>query len=257
MNWFEGKQPSRAEMRRELTTYFGVANGTKKHVARTKELIIALWLQARSRPYSDVWSDLGDIDDNSPSGVIKGASIKAAFRDRMLKLQGNRCCYCRRWLVSTAYARPIEHILPRRHYPQFSIEFWNLAVACADCNTKKTDDNWGGISKVSRRYPGAREFTDFFHPRFHRYNDHIRYVRVETNVSSVVLFTGLTPQGQHLCRSLLHRIAAKETLIENNPVLAPAMNQIRNFGANAEGQKLQKLENFRTALDESLAGLLS
>ena len=257
MSWFEGKHPSRAEMRRELVTYLAAANGTKKHGPRTKELIINLWRQARSRPYSDVWSALGKIEDATPAGVIKGASITSAFRQRMLKLQGNRCCYCRRWLMNIAYAKPIEHVLPRSAYPQFSIEFWNLAVACTDCNSMKTNEVWGGFSKASRRYPRAAEFIDSFHPRFHRYDEHIRYVRVETNVSSVVLFTGLTPQGQHLCRSLLHRIAAKETLIENNPVLAPAMEQIRNFGAKAESQRLQKFDSFRAALDQRLARLLS
>lgn len=256
MSWFKGTHPSRIEMRRELNVYLGVAHGTKKHVPRTQVLLRKLWIQARSRPFVDVWPTLDAMADVTALGTITGSSIKSAFRRRLLELQGGRCCYCRRWLANTAYAKPIEHILPRHHYPQFSVEFWNLAVACSDCNGAKTDDVWGTISTGRRRYPSAREFTDTFHPRFHRYDDHVRYVRLETNVSAVVLFTGLTRQGQHLCSSLLHRIAAKETLVENNPALAPAMDQIRNFEAKAEGMRLERFDAFREALDQSFMRLL-
>jgi len=112
-------------MRQELTLYLDVAHETKKHVPRAQALVRKLWTQAHSRPFSDVWPALETMADAAASGVITGASIKSAFRRRMLKVQGGRCCYCRRWLVNTAYAKPIEHILPRHNYPQFSAEFWN------------------------------------------------------------------------------------------------------------------------------------
>lgn len=256
MSWFKGSYPSRAEMRYEFELYLGMAHGTKKHIPRTQTLLQNLWKYSRMRPYADVWPKLGAMTDITLSGTISGASIKSAFRRRLLKVQGGRCCYCRRWLVSTAYAKPIEHILPRHHYPQFAFEFWNLAVACSDCNGAKTDDVWGAISTTRRRYPRAQEFTEAFHPRFHRYDDHVRYVRVETNVRALVLFTGLTPQGRHLCRSLLHRTAAKETLVENNPELAIAMKQLSSFGAKAESLNLTQFEAFRAALDASVMRLL-
>lgn len=256
MSWFTGPHPSKAEMRREIELYMSVAHGTKKHVLRTQELLGHLWSRSRTRPYADVWPALDALCDVSPRGTINGAAIKAAFRRRLLELQGGRCCYCRRWLVGTAYAKPIEHVLPRRHYPQFSVEFWNLAVACTDCNSIKTDDVWGTVSLSQRRYPRARDFTDAFHPRFHRYDDHVRYARLETTFSSVVLFTGVTVQGMHLCRSLLHRIAAKETLVKNNPELEPAVEQIRNFESKAEGLRLTRLDAFCSALDQSILRLL-
>ncbi|WP_321901758.1 HNH endonuclease [Burkholderia cenocepacia] len=256
MNWFKGIHPLPVEMSREVKLYLSVAHKTKKHISRTQVLLRYLWTHSRRRPYADVWPMLDGMSDVTERGTITGAAIKSAFRRRLLELQKGRCCYCRRWLVSTAYAKPIEHILPRRHYPQFSIEFWNLAVACSDCNGAKTDDVWGTISTARRRYPRAWEFTEAFHPRFHRYDDHIRFVRLETNLSAVVVFTGLTTQGRHLCRSLLHRIAAKETLVENNPALAPAMDQIRSFESKVEGLRLTRLNEFRAALDQSIVRLL-
>jgi hypothetical protein len=79
---------------------------------------------------------------------------------------------------------------------------------------------------------------------------------LETNFSSVVLFTGVTVQGMQLCRSLLHRIAAKEKLVKNNPDLAPAMEQIRNFGSKAEGLGLTRLDAFCSSLDQGILRLL-
>lgn len=256
MNWFKGTHPSQAEMRREIKLYLGLAHATKKHVPRTQELLRKLWAQARQRPFADVWSALDTLNDVTALGTIKGASIKSAFRRRLLELQDGRCCYCRRWLVNTAYAKPIEHILPRGHYPQFSIDFWNLAVACTDCNGAKSDDVWGTVSPARRRYPRARDFPDAFHARFHRYDDHVRYVRMENNAIAFVLFTGLTPQGRHLCRSLLHRIAAKEILVVNNPILAPAIDEIRDFGAKADGLRLDQLKKFNELLDQHVMRLL-
>ncbi|MBZ9785426.1 hypothetical protein K9857_28160 [Pseudomonas sp. REP124] len=245
-----------AEMRREVELYLAAAHGTKKHVPHTRVLLGRLWSRSRTHPYADVWPALDAICEVPPRGTIHGAAIKSAFRRRLLELQGGQRCYCRRWLVGTAYAKPIEHVLPRRHYPQFSIDFWNLAVACTDCNSLKTDDVWGTISFTRRRYPRAKDFTEAFHPRFYRYDDHVRYARLETNLSSVVMFTGVTAQGMHLCRSLLHRIAAKETLVKNNPDLAPAIEQIRNFESKAEGLRLTRLDAFGAALDQSILRLL-
>lgn len=256
MSWFKGAHPTRGEMLNEVRLYLDAAHKTKKHIPRTKVLLRELWDEAHSRPCMDVWPKLDQMADVTDLGTITGASIKSAFRNRLLTLQGGRCCYCRRWLANTAYAKPIDHILPRRHYPQFSIDFWNLAVACSDCNSIKTDELWGAILTTTRRYPKAQDFTDAFHPRFHRYDDHVRYLRLESNVSAVVLFTGLTPQGQQLCRSLLHRIAAKETLIENNPALTGAFEQIKCFKARAENLKLPHFEAFHASLNQSLMRLL-
>jgi uncharacterized protein (TIGR02646 family) len=256
VSWFKGAHPLPAEMGREVEQYLGVAHATKKHIPHTRALLIGLWMRSRRRPYADLWPTLDSLCETTPRGTITGAAIKSAFRQRLLKLQDGRCCYCRRWLVSTAHAKPIEHILPRRHYPQYSIEFWNLAVACRDCNGAKTDDVWGSMSKSRRRYPRAQEFTEAFHPRFHRYDEHIRYVRVEANQSAVVMFSGLTVQGRHLCRSLLHRIAAKETLIKNNPALGSAIEQIQSFESRAEGMRLTRLNAFCAALDQTIVRLL-
>ena len=256
MTWFSGGTPTTIEMRIHIDNYLAAAHKTKKHIPRTNELLHELWFRSKARPSEDVWGALGDINETAPKGVINGSSIKSAFRKYLLKEQGGRCCYCRRWLVNTAYAKPIEHVLPRAQYPQYSIDFWNLAVACTDCNSIKTDNAWGAVPNTNRKYPDPLHFLDAFHPRFHRYDDHIRYARIETNSSSVVLYTGLSTQGRQLCSVLLHKVAAKETLVKNNPVLAPAIAEILNFGARAQGFEMAGFEAFREALDRSVLRLL-
>lgn len=256
MSWFNGNYPSDSEMREELRRYLNAAHRANKHVPLTRKLLGVLWVQSRRRPYQDFWPALETLATLAAHPAITSTAIKRAFRDRLLVLQEGRCCYCRRWLERTPYAKPIEHILPRRNYPQYSLEYWNLAVACSDCNGIKSADVWGAIATTRRRYPRPHEFKETFHPRFHRYDEHVRYVRLETNQSSVVMFLGLTDQGRHLCRTLLHRIAAKETLVENNPALASSVNLIKKFESKAEGMGLERFEAFRQALDRSLLDLI-
>lgn len=101
----------------------------------------------------------------------------------------NRCCYCRRWLFNSGYSKPIEHILPRESYEQYSFHFWNLSVACVDCNSLKTDNDWASPTKQGlEAYPAPNSFTEMFHPRFHRFDDHVRFIRVQTNDHSVTLW---------------------------------------------------------------------
>jgi hypothetical protein len=55
---------------------------------------------------------------------------------------------------------------------------------------------------------------------------------------------------------LLHTVAAKETLIKNNPVLEAAMKEIHGFEARAEGLGLAQFDAFRTALEQTFDRLV-
>jgi hypothetical protein len=66
----------------------------------------------------------------------------------------------------------------------------------------------------------------------------------------------VTPQGQHLCSYLLHKIAAKEMLVENNSALAVAMKQIGNFKMKTESLNLERFDAFSKALDQSVLRLI-
>ncbi|WP_283190700.1 hypothetical protein [Pseudomonas sp. PMCC200344] len=167
------------------------------------------------------------------------SDIKGAFRNYIAKEQGNRCCYCRRWLFNSGYSKPIEHILPRESYEQYSFHFWNLSVACVDCNSLKSDKDWACPTKQNlEAYPLPSTFTEMFHPRFHRFDDHVRFIRVQTNDHSITLYRGITPQGQKLCDDLLTKIAGKEVIVNANLALKSSMETIERFDVE-EGSELE------------------
>jgi len=246
---------SKSEMRDQLSEYLQCAHSAKRHLGSTLGVLYDLWRKARKEK-RDVWDELTKLKHPGSGNKVNGTAIKSAFRKYISSHQQGRCCYCRQWLVSSGGARPIEHILPKAEYPQFSLDFWNLAVACADCNLAKLKDVWGSVRRDSFLYPGPVVFQDMFHPRFHAYNDHIRYVFVETNTGGIALYEGLTPQGKHLCLNLLKKIATKRALVEHNPELKKSMSNIVSYQARVEGIGSSRLAEFTEMLDDSLVNLL-
>ncbi|MFJ2709707.1 HNH endonuclease [Pseudomonas sp. NPDC087346] len=241
-------------LRRELAEYLARPHRTKKLRAETRDLVHRLFRKTR-KGLADGWTLLEAL--NPEDGDIATASqLKAALRDQLVKQQGNRCCYCRRWLVNTAYARPIEHVLPKASYAQFSLHFWNLAVACTDCNSKKTNTIWGSIDPNRLKYPLPSSIEDWYHPRFHDYDQHIRYVRLESNETTVIVYQGKTPQGMALCNSLLRHIAAKEMLIANNPALSSFVATINECGDRFDAAKTEKLRDFQDELGASVTRMI-
>ncbi|GID03070.1 HNH endonuclease [Pseudomonas sp. 008] len=185
------------------------------------------------------------------------SDIKGAFRRYIEEDQKNRCCYCRRWLSNSGYSKPIEHILPRERYEQYSFHFWNLSVACVDCNSLKSDKDWASPTKHNQEaYPSPSAFTEMFHPRFHRFDDHVRFIRVQTNDHSITLYRGITPQGRKLCDDLLTTIAGKEVIVNANAALKSSMETIERFDAK-EGSKLEAaLKSLHGALSDRTIELL-
>lgn len=246
---------TKGEMRVSLAEYLRCAHQTRKHINSTLKVLYNLWRTAR-RERKDVWDDLSKFEDPACSSKVNGPAIKSAFRKYLDARQCGRCCYCRQWLVNIAHAKPIEHILPKTEYPQFSLHFWNLAVACTDCNLTKQKDVWGSVSKDAFLYPGHAAYPDMFHPRFHAYDEHIRRVFVETSSGSIALYVGLTPQGRHLCLNLLNKVATKRVLVENNPELQASMTNISTYQAKLEGVGFPRLAEFAAMLNDAVINVL-
>lgn len=244
----------RKRLRKELAEYLAHPHRMQKYRGEARALVSKLFLQARKGDH-DGWGLLESLD-KAKGDIVTGAELKAALRDQLVKLQSNRCCYCRRWLVNSAYARPIEHILPRVHFRQFSLLYWNLAVACTDCNTLKSDIVWGNVDPKRRRYPLPNSIDKWYHPRFHDYDQHVRFVRLESNGTAVVVFLGITDQGRALCRSLLRHIAAKEMLVANNPALSSCVTTLSEYGDRFDTAKTQKLREFQNELSASVVRLI-
>lgn len=240
----------RTRLRTELAEYLARPHRLKKHCINTRELIYKFFRETKNG--TDGWALLDSLD-KAKGDFANGSELKAALRDQLIKIQTNRCCYCRRWLVNTAYARPIEHILPRSQFRQYSLHFWNLAIACTDCNSVKSDNIFGTVKLKRRSYPCVTEIDDWYHPRFHSYDEHVRFIRIESNGQTVTVFLGITKQGKTLCNHLLKYIAAKEMLIANNTVLSSCITTLNEFGDRLNGKQAQKLQDFQNELSRCMS----
>lgn len=240
----------RDSMKSELDRYKVKCHKAIKHRSRTLSMLARLDRDALRRfdrekmglhnPDVDLWKKFSDrTSKKGITSVPSGSSIKTAFRAFIASEQGNLCCYCQRWLLNNGNAKPIEHILPRETFEHYAFNFWNLAVACVDCNGLKSSHVWVGRDKLGvREYPEPASFTEMFHPRFHRFKDHVRFIRVQTNEHNITLYRGITDQGKKLCDDLLRNVAAKEVLVNGNPAMKASIATINQFEAE-EGSELE------------------
>lgn len=204
----------------------------------------------RAEYETGAWSEIRKASFTAAGKTLVGIVIISALRQHLAAIQGDRCCYCRRRLGGIAYARPIEHILPKNVYQRFTFSYRNLAVACFDCNHVKHSDNWSTWPVTRRRYIPERHCTGFFHARLHEYDSHVRYLHLDTNGASISVFAGLTPQGQHLCNGLLKKSAERTLATSANPRFAAAMDKLRaQVGLMAQTVSDERLLEFMEALE--------
>jgi uncharacterized protein (TIGR02646 family) len=237
------KQCTAEELDRHQESFLSQAHQRKK--LRTEARQIWESEYAHSTKHNlDRWNNLRNhtIKTEKDEDRAIGGEIIGALRTHLARLQGNRCCYCRRWLQNIAHARPIEHIFSRDDYPQFSIYYKNLAVACRDCNQEKSNKKWGSLSKAALEYPTVVD--DFFHPRLHLFDGHVRYIRVETNSSSIAVYHGLTEQGRQICREHLKKISQVDALFKNNRHISEAIERLQAAGDVIDAKASRKLQEF-------------
>ena len=71
--------------------------------------------------------------DSKSQVVVK---FKSHLKEKLREIQLGRCCFCRRLLYDDN-ATHLEHFVDKAHYPQFTFEIRNLALACGTCNSRK------------------------------------------------------------------------------------------------------------------------
>ena len=77
-------------------------------------------------------------DDSKPPDSIvlryKNPEIKQAVKEDSFE----KCIYCESKVTPTYYGE-IEHLKPKKKYPELTFEWSNLGFVCAQCNNKKRD----------------------------------------------------------------------------------------------------------------------
>jgi hypothetical protein len=112
--------------------------------------------------------------------------VDGLVRRRVRDRAQDRCEYCLR-AQSTSLLIPfhVEHIIPRKHGGLDSEE--NLALACAECNLRKSSDLAGFD-------PETQVMTRLFNPRADRWDEHF--------ASDGPRIVGLTAVGRTTVRVL-------------------------------------------------------
>tara|TARA_Y100000296_G_scaffold87218_1_gene130675 strand:- start:19317 stop:20090 length:774 start_codon:yes stop_codon:yes gene_type:complete len=236
-------------------SYLAKCHRTKKRVPLTKSILAAQsFFVASGRPIKDVWVAFRDERWNDEKTEVIGSEIHSALRDYLASLQNERCCYCAMKLQSNAHSRPIEHVLSRQKFPKFSLHFWNLAVACSRCNGFKLADGGDTFAADLDEYPLPKDFLRDFHPRFHRYEQHVRFISVADNSFSFIAYVGWTDQGRQLVTTLLKRVAYETALESNDPRLAADIKLIWEQLDQRHGQvAMDRVEEFQKTLRELMA----
>src|SRR5215213_8798662 len=93
--------------------------------------------------------------------------MEARHRLAVRARAANACEYCqRRQGASPIYRMQIEHITPRKHGGGDELD--NLALACSECNLKKSSD-LAGLD------PESGLLIRLYHPRRDQWDDHFAW----------------------------------------------------------------------------------
>lgn len=103
--------------------------------------------------------------------------LRGRIKQFYLDGQELRCCYCRRrYPTRHGRAWDIEHVIAQARDPNFMFEPENLAVACIECNSAKSDQ----IVLVRPRttFPRRSEAYSIVHPHYDTWDDHFMFGNV-------------------------------------------------------------------------------
>ncbi len=97
-------------------------------------------------------ADFGSLYDSSLAN--RAATGRPYYDAIRLAPRGEICPFCGTRVVET-----VDHVLPKSHFPQFSIAFENLVGCCTDCNFAKLDSMRSEESEL------------IFHPYYEDFSD--------------------------------------------------------------------------------------
>ncbi len=136
---------------------------------------------------------------------MPGPRLSSLLRKEVRQRAGRRCEYCQtpEWLIGMEH--DIDHIVPRAHGGENTID--NLCLACSSCNGFKHAKTYG----IDRE---SGEAVKLFHPRKQDWNEHFVWDETGTRV------LGTTPFGR----------ATIESLQVNHPLIVIARSIWIEFG---------------------------
>lgn len=149
--------------------------------------------------------------------------IRSELREHYRPEQNNLCSYCRlENPQSHGLSWDVEHIAPKKYFPQYLFEPRNLSLSCKDCNNYKNKkpvvDN--GLIKNDAPYPESGDIFNIIHPHYDAYECHIQ----TTKMDNKYIYKPLSKKGwatYEQCK--LSRLATYHSHNINNANVAEAL----------------------------------
>jgi uncharacterized protein (TIGR02646 family) len=115
--------------------------------------------------------------------------MKTYIHQKLEEYQNKHCAYCGLEYMATTYTN-IEHIAPKKKYPQFMFKPENLVASCGRCNGFEKKGNRDTITNLVEEYNQC-EFL-IVHPYFDNPQDHFDFA----NQIQGLVITGKTAKGK-------------------------------------------------------------
>ncbi len=114
------------------------------------------------------------LDDGLEWGCDELSALRGKIKRFYLDSQARRCCYCRR-LNATNHGRAwdVEHVIARVLQHSFMFEPENLAVACIDCNSAKSDRVV--LVRPRTQFPRRSDAYSIVHPHYDEWDEHLMF----------------------------------------------------------------------------------
>jgi hypothetical protein len=149
-----------------------------------------------------VKSILNKVDvDNVRKAIDEGGEIwdnkllagfKKKFKAHYRFVTKEQCCYCRKNTVGEFnMVLDIEHVLPKKKFPEFMFAETNLSVSCKRCNMLIKGDDTSFIvdeAVIRVKFEESVQYK-FIHPNVDVYFDHISYLCRTVNDKKIIKYS--------------------------------------------------------------------
>jgi uncharacterized protein (TIGR02646 family) len=90
----------------------------------------------KAEEWSKELMDYVSKDEKIPNSV-QGRYSHKSIKEALLNETSKKCAYCESKILHIGYG-DIEHILPKKKFPEKTFEWTNLTLACGKCNQNKS-----------------------------------------------------------------------------------------------------------------------
>lgn len=198
----------------------------KKLKKVASDLVLDFHYRCQVRPVPlNLWGDFYA----SPSGSY----LHGKLSEVLLTGQDNYCAYCREKIYHNVNSN-IEHILPRKGYPQFTFTLKNLSSICITCNAIKSSKDYHGLDQGNLDYGAFENVLTCYHPNYHQFDDHVNMLCIQTNRIYVRTYVGKTDAGREFCKAHLNGFTTYSYKKNANPAGAAAIEKLASFVVSSD-----------------------